>query len=89
LRLIPTPSLCGDWEREALRIVTGDAHGKPNCKIRVSNLRQSSRRHHSFSPVERRGACRRRLPSEPKGETPPGGHWHYRIDHANNANAGI
>jgi len=21
--------------------------------------------------------------SEPKGETPPGGHWHYRIDHAN------
>jgi hypothetical protein len=39
LRLIATQILAENGNREASRIVTGDAHEKNSRKIRVSNLR--------------------------------------------------
>ena len=38
------PSLCRDLEREASRIITGGTYVQTNREIRVSNLRQPSRR---------------------------------------------
>jgi len=88
LRLIPTQVFAEIWEREALRIVTGDAHGNRTARF-ASAIFASLLAGTLLQP------CRtaRRVPPtiafRTKGETPPGGHWHYRNRSRNNANAGI
>ena len=66
------PSLCGDLGREAPRIITGDAHAKPNREIRVSNLRQLSRRRRSRDNIAQRGARGRQLPFRAEGPNASG-----------------
>ena len=76
------PSLCRDlWRVNVSRIITGDAHVQPNREIRVGNLCQRSCRRPPATKHRTARAADDCL-SGPKGATPEGSHWYYRVDHA-------